>query len=299
MQPNLEKISETIQQFFGCASRKIDIARRTKFVQRRVRVDRMCTFLLLPSSSVFWKSENMTLSSLAQSCLDVGVEITEQGLDRRINAGSQAFLEEMWTLSLEHFRQTEPLAIKLLNQFSGVYLVDSSQISLPANMSELFPGSGGNASTASMKVQLVFDYLRGQFKQLELTHGRAPDQGYRGHWNVLEKDALYIMDLGYYVLETFRAISAIGAYFLSRLQVQTALIDQEGERIALADLLANQCEPVAEYDVRIGSRPCHHIPCRLIAILSFSRSGRPTEAESQGQCSSPWQNSLQGMSETL
>ena len=73
---------------------------------------------------------------LAQSCLDVGVEITEQGLDRRINAGSQAFLEEMWTLSQEHFRQTEPLAIKLLNQFSGVYLVDSSQISLPAQQHE-------------------------------------------------------------------------------------------------------------------------------------------------------------------
>ncbi len=262
MQPNLEKISETIQQFFGVQVESI--ARRTKFVQRRSKLTG-CVFLASIVFSILEKRE-MTLSSLAQSCLDVGVEITEQGLDRRINAGSQAFLEEMWTLSLEHFRQTEPLAIKLLNQFSGVYLVDSSQISLPANMSELFPGSGGNASTASMKVQLVFDYLRGQFKQLELTHGRAPDQGYRGHWNVLEKDALYIMDLGYYVLETFRAISAIGAYFLSRLQVQTALIDQEGERIALADLLANQCEPVAEYDVRIGSRPCHHIPCRLIAI---------------------------------
>ena len=152
-------------------------------------------------------------------------EISEQGLDRRINAGSQAFLEEMWTLSLEHFRLTEPLAIKLLKQFTSVYLVDSSQISLPANMSELFPGSGGNASTASLKVQLVFDYLHGQFKQLELTHGRAPDQGYRGHWNVIKENALYIMDLGYYVLDTFRAISAIGGYFLSRLQMQTALID--------------------------------------------------------------------------
>ena len=221
MQPNLEKISETIQQFFGVQVESI--ARRTKFVQRRSKLTG-CVFLASIVFSILEKRE-MTLSSLAQSCLDVGVEITEQGLDRRINAGSQAFLEEMWTLSLEHFRQTEPLAIKLLNQFSGVYLVDSSQISLPANMSELFPGSGGNASTASMKVQLVFDYLRGQFKQLELTHGRAPDQGYRCHWNVLEKDALYIMDLGYYVLETFRAISAIGAYFLSRLQVQTALID--------------------------------------------------------------------------
>ena len=183
MQPNLEKISETIQQFFGVQVESI--ARRTKFVQRRSKLTG-CVFLASIVFSILEKRE-MTLSSLAQSCLDVGVEITEQGLDRRINAGSQAFLEEMWTLSLEHFRQTEPLAIKLLNQFSGVYLVDSSQISLPANMSELFPGSGGNASTASMKVQLVFDYLRGQFKQLELTHGRAPDQGYRGHWNVLEK----------------------------------------------------------------------------------------------------------------
>ena len=93
MQPNLEKISATIQQFFG--EQVESIARRTKFVQRRSKLTG-CVFLASIVFSILEKRE-MTLSSLAQSCLDVGVEITEQGLDRRINAGSQAFLAQQST----------------------------------------------------------------------------------------------------------------------------------------------------------------------------------------------------------
>ena len=78
MQPNLEKISETIQQFFGVQVESI--ARRTKFVQRRSKLTG-CVFLASIVFSILEKRE-MTLSSLAQSCLDVGVEITEQGLDQ-------------------------------------------------------------------------------------------------------------------------------------------------------------------------------------------------------------------------
>lgn len=262
MQLNAERIGETIQQFFGAQVESV--AKKTKFVQKKSKLTGR-KFLGAIIFSILEKRE-MTLSSLSQSCLDMDVEITEQGLDSRINEGSVAFLQEMAAQALEHFRLSEPLAIELLNQFTGVYLIDSSQISLPPNMSELFSGSGGNASTASMKIQLVFDFLHGQFKQFELTHGRASDQGYRGHWATIEKDAIYIMDLGYYVLDTFRAISAQGGYFLSRLQAQTALLDESGQRIALSELLADQSESVAEYDVRIGNRAHHQIPCRLIAI---------------------------------
>jgi len=262
MQLNVEQISATIQQFFD--DHVESMARKMGFVQRESKLNGQ-KFLEAIVFGTLEKRE-MTLTGLAQVCLDVDVEITEQGLDSRINRGSAAFLKEMWTLALEKFRATEPLDINLLTQFTNVYLIDSSQISLPETMSELFPGSGGNASTASLKVQLVFDYLHGQFEQLELAHGREPDQGYRGHWDMIKEDALYIMDLGYYVLDSFRAISAQGGYFLSRLQAQTALMDESGERIALTNLLADQSESVAEYTVRIGSRLRHRIPGRLITV---------------------------------
>ena len=262
MQLNLDGIDETIRQFFG--DQVESMARKTKFVQRESKM----TGLMFLTAIVFCVLERrkMTLSDLSSSCLDAGVEITEQGLDSRFSEGSRAFLREMWMLAQEHFRLDERLNIELLSQFTHVYLLDSTQVSLPTSMSELFPGSGGNASKASMKVQLLFDYLTGQFEQIELTHGRAPDQGYRGHWDAIKENALYIMDLGYFVLDTFQAISAQGAYFLSRFQAQTAVMDNAGERIVLTDLLANQSEPVAEYDVHIGSRSHHGIPCRMIAI---------------------------------
>lgn len=208
----------------------------------------------------------MSLSRIAQSCLDLGVPISEQGIDDRFDDNSVAFLRQMSEEAVAQLRLNEPLAIELLQQFRGVYLVDSSQISLPATMSDLFGGSGGNASTASLKVQLVFDYLHGQLAKVELRQGREPDQGYRGHWSIIQCGVLLLMDLGYFVLDTFKSISDHHAYFLSCFQAQTALLSPAGERLDLAKLLAHQTTVQAEYDVLIGSRRRHRIPCRLIAI---------------------------------
>jgi hypothetical protein len=212
------------------------------------------------------QKREMTLSSLAQSCLDFEVEISEQGLDERIDDSSVAFLREMFIQSFKLFRLKEPLAIEMMEQFTGVYLVDSSQISLPESMAGLFPGSGGNASTASLKIQLVFDYLHGHLEQFELRCGREPDQGYRGHWSIIQAGALFIMDLGYFVLDTFKEIDAHHGYFLSRFQAQTALMDRAGQRFELPQWLAAQSESVSECEVLIGNRRQHRIPCRLIAI---------------------------------
>ena len=164
------------------------------------------------------------------------------------------------------FAVNEPLAVKLLEQFSGVYLIDSTQISLPATMAKLFPGSGGNASSASLKIQLVFDYLCGHLEQVELKNGCEPDQGYRGHWGIIHKGALLIMDLGYFALDTFKQISDQQGYFLSRFQSQTGLLTPSGEPLALTQLLTAQTEAMAETAVRIGNRQQHQIPCRLIML---------------------------------
>lgn len=208
----------------------------------------------------------MSLSRIAQSCLDLGVTISEQGIDERIDDSSVAFLRQMSEQAIAQLRLNEPLAIELLQQFRGVYLVDSSQISLPETMSKLFAGSGGNGSTASLKLQLVFDYLHGQLEKVDLCQGREPDQGYRGHWSIIQRGTLLLMDLGYFALDTFKTISDRHAYFLSRFQPQTAVLSPAGERLDLAKLLAHQTTVQAEYDVLIGSRRRHRIPCRLIAI---------------------------------
>ena len=162
-------------------------------------------------------------------------------------------------------------------------------------MAALFPGAGGNASTASLKIQLVFDYRQGRLEQLELGNGRQPDQGYRGHWARFQNQALVLFDLGYFVLDTFKAISDHAGYFLSRLQTQTGLFDPAGQPLDLAHLLAHQTSARTEIAVMIGSRPQHRIPCRLIMCrLSSEAAARQRQkakenARRHGRTCSPAQ----------
>lgn len=258
----LEEIGSRIQQFFK--SEEVEkIARKTRFVQRTSKLTG-AKFLQALVFNVLEKGE-MTLSSIGQSCLDLNVSISEQGIDERLNEKSVEFLRTMSIQALEQLRHKDPMAVKIVEQFSNVYLVDSTQISLPENMSTLFAGVGGCASKASMKIQLVFDYLHGCIASLDLCNGKNSDQGYRGHWPLIKQGALYMMDLGYFVLDTFKEIHDADGYFLSRFQTQTALSYRNGERIELLEWLEEQTETQVQQEILLGGRAKHQIPCRLIA----------------------------------
>ena len=262
MKLTLKQIGNRIQEFF---SEGIEVvARETKFVQRSSKL----TGSKFVQALVFTLLEKpeMSLSSLQQSCLDLDVSISEQGIDDRLDDKSVNFLKQLFSQAVKRFALAQPLAIPLLEQFKAIYLLDSTQISLPETLATLFPGAGGNASPASLKIQLVFDFLCGQIKQTEFCTGREPDQGYRGHESLIASGVLLIMDLGYFVLDIFKKINDADGYFLSRFQSQTALLTVTGERLTLKKLLAEQTTNIAEAKVLIGNRKQHRIPCRLIML---------------------------------
>ena len=262
MKNTLKEISHKVQNFFtdGIES----IARETKFVQRLSKLSGTIFFQSLVFNSLV--KPELTLSSLRQSCLDQGVSISEQGLDERINDKSVEFLKRLFSQAMKRFQTDNPIAIALLKQFSNVYLVDSSQISLPDSMAEQFPGSGGNSAAASLKIQLVFDYLHGHLEQVEFCNGCEPDQGYHGYHALITKGMLLLMDLGYFALDSLKLITEKEAYFLSRFQPQTAVLNLAGERLELTQLLAQQKSGKGEIEVLIGKRSQHQIPTRLILL---------------------------------
>lgn len=61
--------------------------------------------------------------------------------------------------------------------------------------------------------QLVFDFLHGNLKQVEIETGLDSDQGYREYLKVVESGSLTLVDLGYFCLDAFRAIADKSAYF--------------------------------------------------------------------------------------
>jgi hypothetical protein len=255
-------ISEKMVGFF---SDKVEAtARQTKFVRRTSEITGLNYLKAIVLG--FLEKPSASLNELAQSFLDVGVEVTPQGVDERINAFSVVFLRSIFSQALEIFKNKCPLPLAVLQQFSAINIVDSSTKSLPENMADEYPGCGRVGAKAAMKIQLVFDFLHGNLKQVAMETGLDSDQGYREYLQVVEGGSLTIVDLGYFCLDAFWAIADKSAYFLSRYFYPTALLNQFGKRMDLETVLRKQMGNRKEIHVKLGCRSQHQIPCRLIIL---------------------------------
>ena len=219
----------------------------------------------------FLEKPEGSLNEMAQSFLDLGVGVTAQGVDERINPFSVAFLRAIFSQALEIFKVHCPVPLSILRQFTAINIVDSSTKALPENMADEYPGCGRKGATSALKLQLVFDFLHGNLKQVDMQAGKEADQGYREYLKVVEGGSLTIVDLGYFCLDAFLAIANKSAYFLSRYFYPTALLNLAGKRIDLVTLLKKQTTDSADLSVVLGCRSKHTLPCRLILLRNPDR----------------------------
>lgn len=146
--------------------------------------------------------------------------------------------------------------------FTSLNIIDSSNVSLHSTLNQLFKGSGGAASNAALKIQLMFDYLRGQIKELTLTSGCDNDQGFDNYFSSIQTGALYLMDLGYFKLNSFKKIINGKAFFVCRLLTGTKLLTLDKQPL---DLLAtiSAAGPLFSQQLLMGAQS--KILVRLIA----------------------------------
>jgi len=257
---DLRSTSGRVKDFFG--ENVNQVARQTKFVQRASSLDG----LKFMQALVFGFIENpkASLNHLAQVCLDLGVKITPQGIDERINPYSVDFLQQMFSQAMETFKNDQPLPLAVLQQFTAVNILDSSVKALPDNMVAEYPGCGGDGPQASLKVQLVFEFLYGNLAQVTLQPGREPDQAYRDYLSLVKAGSLTIADLGYFAVGAFSQIADKEAYFLSRYLFGTKLFTPDGEEIQLLHTLRSATASRIDMAVLLGAKD--RLPCRLIAI---------------------------------
>jgi hypothetical protein len=241
------------------------IARETKFVQRESNLNGQTFIQALIFG--FLEKDDLSLNDLTQICTDIGVKITAQGLDQRITDHAVAFLERMFSRAMDTFKNQVPLPLSVLQQFNGVYLTDSTVIPLPESMAKDYPGCGGLGPKASLKIQLVFEFLLGNLTQVALRPGREPDQSYRAYVQAIPEGALSIADLGYFVLDAIKEIMYDQhSHFLSRLSPHVSLLTPEGEPFDLLHHLQQGPKAPTEFAVLLGKQAKHRIPCRLIAL---------------------------------
>jgi hypothetical protein len=143
----LAQVAKTMQDVL---TTQADLAgRRSGLIQRQVKLKGSTFAQML----VFgWLANpDATLEALAQSAATIGVQITAQGLDERFTPKAAAFLRSLLAKSVEQVIASEPVAIDLLKRFSAVLLQDSTTITLPESLAEVFKGCGNGQKKAARR----------------------------------------------------------------------------------------------------------------------------------------------------
>lgn len=285
MKGTIAQVSETMQTIL--IEKASDVANECGLIKRRRKVTgaNLCQTLVLG-----WMSNpEATLEELCQTGSAVGLDISPQGLEQRFTEETSQYLQRMLEETVATAFCSEPVAIPLLKRFNGVYLTDSSIVTLPDELHDRWSGFGGRVATsrASIKLQVRLDILRGKMEGPLVYPGRVHDRAAESGHEPLPAGALHVADLGYWKLAGLAELSDRGCYWLSRLQVQTKVIDEQGRAWSQADYLQRQGSNQLDVAVRLGARA--RLPARLLAVkvppeVAAERRRRIKEqARSKGQ----------------
>lgn len=260
-------VVEKLTEFF--ATDQIEAcARRTGFVRRTSKITGK-VFLALVTLGA-WSIAKTSLAQLAAkgAHLPIPVDLTPEALHQRMTWRAVAFLRALLQQAFAKLQTSTTVCdVELFAPFTAVHIADSTGFELPPALKELFPGSGGGASAAGAKIQLVWEYLSHSFAHLAVVAGTTPDNKYIDTVvRLARRGALFLFDLGYFKLRALAQIAEAEAYFLTRLNHQTALYEAVGgrlQRMELAQVLKREPGPLLEKALFLGAG--ERVAVRLIA----------------------------------
>lgn len=247
------EIAGAMQEIF--TKRADELARETGFIKRQ----RNMTGSGFVQALVFgWLAEGEArLETLSQSCKNVSVDISRQGLHQRFSPEAADFLKAVLYESLAQVIRAKPVDTSLLKRFEAVYVLDSTVITLPIELEGIWEGCQGSA----LKLSVCWDLLSGELIEVELHSGREHDQKSNIQFRSVPANVIRLTDLGYFKLDVLRDIDNEGGLWVTRYKLKTSLLDKEGEKLELLHLLSES--ETIDMAVYLGKN--HQIPCRLIA----------------------------------
>jgi len=234
-----------------------ELARETQFVQRERKLTG-ATFA--PTLTFGWLADpDASVGDLSQTAAACGVEISPQGLDQRFTEEAATFMGRVLEAGVWEVLVAEPVPVPILQRFNGVYAQDSTVITLPEALADVWAGCTG----AALKIQVRWDLLAGGLTHLELRPGKESDRQAPLQWEPVPAGALRLADWGYFDLKQLQTAEAQGSFYLTRAWSQCVVYDEQGQRWELGDLLRHQAGD--EVDLRIAVGAEQRLPCRLLA----------------------------------
>lgn len=260
----LTQVADSMQFILGPVAEQI--AWETGFVQRR---SKLSGAQWVQTLTFGWQANpDASLGQLAQTAAILGVPITEQGLDARFTPVAARCLGQVLQAALTQVIAADPVTLPLVQRFTAVYLLDSTQIQLPGELAAVWPGNGAYhvpaERSAALKVQLGLEFLTGRLHGPFLQPGRAGDRSSPTQHAPVVAGALRLADLGYFDLDTLQAWSDGQGFWLTRRMAGTVLYAADGRPLNLKRFLRQQTGSVVECPVQLGQT--HRLAARLLAV---------------------------------
>jgi hypothetical protein len=281
---SITEVAQTMQTLLSETAERA--GRASGFVQRNSKVSGAVLAQTLVLGYLAQPAASRT--ALSQTSAALGVPVSAQALDQRQGERAAACLQAVLMEAVRHVVGAEPVAVAVLQRFAGVYVQDSTTMSLPASLASVWPGCGNarSATTAALKVHLRLDLCTGAVDGPVLTNGRTHDRSGPHQRAALPAGALRIADLGYFDQAVLGQLHKQGVFFLTRVQANTRLADLTD---APLDLPAVLSRAGASVDVPILLGKQQRLPVRLLAVrvpqekADQRRRQLHTEARRRGQ----------------
>jgi hypothetical protein len=241
------------------------LARTTGFCQRQ---SKLTAAVFVQTAVLGWLAHPTgTLHQLAQTAADRGCSISPQGLAQRFTPAAADLLRQVLEAAVHEVIAADPVAVGLLARFPAVVVMDSTTVALPDGLAAVWAGCGGRVeqgSQAALKLTVALDLCGGTLDGPLLSDGHAQDKTTPLQHAPLPAGGLRITDLGFWTLAVLQEVADQGAYFLSRLHLQTAVFAADGARLDLVEWLGRQKRRRLSVAVRLGV--VAQVEARLLAV---------------------------------
>ncbi len=233
--------------------------------------------------------------SLRSQASSFSQPVSRQAVDQRYTPAAVEFFKAAFQESLATSLtwKTDSLVVQRLQpRFAAVRLFDSTYCACSDALQRIFPGPGGGAAQAGLKVLLSYDYGAGQLHPLQVLPATCTDQALAATAaQQVGQGELGIFDKGFYKAQALRGLAQRGGYFLIPWH-RTATVwelDATGQRAKQVDVAASlkaSTQSLVEWSaVQLGQTEQTSLgPVRFIAYRLAEESANRRRAQLREKC---------------
>ncbi|WHY27031.1 IS4 family transposase [Bacillus wiedmannii] len=221
IQDELQPFAEELQRYVTPIFLE-ELARELGFIKRKRKFSGSDL-----AAICIWISQWVASDPLVQLCSRLhaatGTLLSPEGLNKRLNAKAVLLLQHIFSLLLQKkvCEQTK-ISNHLFSYFKRIRILDATVFQVPSALENVYPGSGGCAQTAGIKIQLEYDLHSGEFLNFQVGPGKNNDKTFGTEClDTLRPGDLCIRDLGCFSLEDLDQMDQRGTYYISRLKLNT------------------------------------------------------------------------------